>query len=53
MAADDDVGLIDELDEILNEVAEIRAQIADGAYETDEKLEVALGRLAVPLRRRT
>ena len=26
-------------------VAEIRAQIADGVYETDEKLEVAVGRL--------
>ena len=26
-------------------VAEVRAQIADGAYETDEKLDIALGRL--------
>jgi len=26
-------------------VAEIRAQIADGVYATDEKLEIAVGRL--------
>jgi negative regulator of flagellin synthesis FlgM len=26
-------------------IAEIRAQIADGTYETDAKLDVALGRL--------
>ena len=26
-------------------VNQIRAQIADGTYETDEKLEIALGRL--------
>ena len=26
-------------------VAEIRAQIAEGVYETDEKLDIALGRL--------
>ena len=26
-------------------VAELRAQIAEGVYETDEKLEVAVGRL--------
>jgi negative regulator of flagellin synthesis FlgM len=40
------VSQVRDLPEIRAErVAEIRAQIADGAYETDEKLDVALGRL--------
>lgn len=35
-----------ELPEIRQDrVDEIRAKIADGTYETDEKLEIALGRL--------
>jgi negative regulator of flagellin synthesis FlgM len=40
------VSRVGDLPEIrADRVAEIRAQIAAGVYETDEKLEIALGRL--------
>ena len=40
------VSQVHDLPEIrADRVAEIRAEIASGAYETDEKLELAVGRL--------
>jgi negative regulator of flagellin synthesis FlgM len=40
------VSRVGDLPEIrADRVAEIRAQIAAGVYETDEKLQIALGRL--------
>jgi negative regulator of flagellin synthesis FlgM len=40
------VDQVGDVPEIRHErVAQIRAQIAAGAYETDEKLEIAVGRL--------
>ncbi len=40
------VGRVDDLPDIrADRVAEIRADIAEGVYETDEKLDIALGRL--------
>lgn len=42
----DMVSRVQDLPEIrADRVAEIRAQIAEGVYETDEKLDVAVGRL--------
>jgi len=40
------VGRVDDLPDIrADRVAEIRAEIAAEVYETDEKLDIALGRL--------
>jgi negative regulator of flagellin synthesis FlgM len=42
----DVVSRVHDVSDIRSErVAEIRAQIADGVYETEERLEVAVGRL--------
>jgi negative regulator of flagellin synthesis FlgM len=40
------VGRVEDLPDIrADRVAEIRAEIAAGVYDTDEKLDIALGRL--------